>query len=84
MGFYLGGTDGTSFTNGAHKAYLEVEGASEVRGFELDALLGGGVTTGIDVVLTKTSAGKCHDLSGREASTARKGLYIIDGKKVVK
>ena len=84
VGFYLGGTDGTSFANGAHKAYLEVEGASEVRGFELDALLGGGVTTGIDAVLTKTSAGKCYDLSGREASTARKGLYIIDGKKVVK
>ena len=84
VGFYLGGTDGSSFTNGAHKAYLEVGGTAEVRGFALDAILGGGSTTGIDAVLTASSTDKCFDLSGREVNMARKGLYIINGKKVVK
>ena len=42
-----------------------------------------GQTTGInEIVNSKSTNGKCYDLSGREVSHPQKGIYLKDGKKV--
>ena len=40
-------------------------------------------TTGIDAIRKDAEDGKVYDLSGRQVKTPRKGVYIINGKKVV-
>lgn len=59
------------------KAYLN--GASEIRGFIIDE------TTGITAPDSNTakSAATIYDLSGRRVNKAGKGIYIVNGKKVV-
>lgn len=43
------------------------------------------VATGIsNVSPSQMGNGKTYDLSGRQVQQAQKGLYIIDGKKVIK
>ena len=43
-----------------------------------------GVTTGISSVVAPSSADVIYDLSGRRVSNAEKGVYIVNGKKVIK
>ncbi|MCF0182977.1 MAG: hypothetical protein HUK01_01405 [Bacteroidaceae bacterium] len=46
---------------------------------------GNGPTTAVELnAATATAEGKAFDLSGREVNKAARGLYIINGKKVVK
>ena len=40
-------------------------------------------TTGIDVIRTEAENGNVYDLNGRQVKTPRKGVYIINGRKVV-
>ena len=40
-------------------------------------------TTGIDAIRTEAENGNVYDLNGRQVKTPRKGLYIINGRKVV-
>ena len=74
--------DKTQFYNGAYKAYLEIEGASETAafyGFDWNG------TTGIDEITEQRAESKdIYDLTGRrvEAITAP-GIYIVGGKKVL-
>ena len=43
------------------------------------------VATGIsNVSASQMGNGKTYDMSGRQVQQAQKGLYIIDGKKVIK
>ena len=77
---------GAAFTNGAHKVYLTIPkseiyaGEQANRGFSLSQL-----TTGVESV-------ECHDhepqavydLSGRRIRHAGKGIYIVNGKKIIK
>lgn len=43
-----------------------------------------GVTTGISSAVAPSSANVIYDLSGRRVSNAEKGVYIVNGKKVIK
>lgn len=79
VGFYYGAADGAAFTNGAHKAYLALPAASGVRAF----LFNGNTTTGIQNVTSNNAAIQVYDLQGRRVQSAQKGLYIINGKKVL-
>lgn len=79
VGFYYGAADGAAFTNGAHKAYLALPAASGVRAF----LFNGNTTTGLQNVTSNNAATQVYDLQGRRVQSAQKGLYIINGKKVL-
>lgn len=79
VGFYYGSADGAAFTNGAHKAYLALPAASGVRAF----LFNGNTTTGIQNATANNAASQIYDLQGRRVQSAQKGLYIINGKKVL-
>lgn len=75
-GFYKLSSGGTI---GANKAYLTYSsGAPEFFGFD-------GNTTSINEVRGKMEdvSGEYYDLQGRRVSQPTKGLYIVNGKKVV-
>ena len=79
------GNDGTKcFKNNANKAYLPAGGASaRVLTFEFDD----NAETGINAVEIEEAApanAAIYDLSGRRVQSAKSGLYIINGKKVIK
>lgn len=86
LGFYYGAENGGEFKNGAHKAYLAVttEGMSKIRGFSFDSM-----TTGINHVVANAEHAKTtviYDLNGRRVNSlnaAAKGVYIVNGKKVI-
>ncbi|MDY4058789.1 MAG: hypothetical protein SOY63_03160 [Alloprevotella sp.] len=62
-----------------NKAYLHLTAASETIRFDF------GNATGIDNIDADNKAeSKIYDLSGRAVKTMGKGLYIVDGKKVIK
>ncbi len=82
IGFYKFNSNGTtSITLGAHKAFLEVPGASNSNGFTLTL----DDVTGInEIVNSKSSNSKCYDLWGRKIAAPQKGeIYIVNGKKVI-
>ena len=89
VGFYTAelnknaeGAEGDShFLNNAGKAYLPVA-ASEARFIGFDF----GTETAIDELNGENGNVKTaiYDLSGRRVQKAQKGLYIVNGKKVVK
>lgn len=62
------------------KAYLDLEGVSLANGFVLDE----SETTGINNVNCNTiTNNRIFDMQGREVVRPTKGLYIVNGKKVV-
>ena len=79
---------GMAWLNNANKAYLPVSdvndtqsGESRFLSFNFDTV------TGLDVIKGAESASSesvVYDLSGRRVRTAQKGLYIVNGKKIVK
>ncbi|MBR1446307.1 MAG: hypothetical protein IJ586_04410, partial [Alloprevotella sp.] len=80
LGFYRF-ADGEK--TGAHKAFLAVpaDQASGIRAF----LLNGDVISGISLVNGENAEnGKAYDLSGRRVKNADKGIFIVNGKKVIK
>ena len=71
-----------AFTN-AQRAYFQLEGL-EVGTVESNAIgLRFGDATGINNVLTPASDATYYDLSGRRVAEPTKGIYIVNGKKVV-
>ena len=77
IGFYKLKADGTI---GANKAYLTYDGALARGFFGFD-----GNTTNINEVRGKMEdvRGEYYDLQGRRVVNPTKGLYIVNGKKVV-
>ena len=80
LGFYLV-ENGSAITAG--KAYLEVSGenaASQFIGFGDD-----NETTGIQTVANsqQSASNSYYDLQGRRVAQPTKGLYIVNGKKVI-
>ena len=73
VGFYLAETG----TIAAGKAYIESE--SGVKAFFF-----GDAETAIKSLNSTESEGVIYDLSGRRVSKAQKGIYIVNGKKVLK
>lgn len=84
VGFYWMEADGAAFTNGAHKAYLKIL-QSEFTGQPVRGFAFKGTTTGVESVESSNNAPQAiYDLTGRRVSKAEKGIYIINGKKVIK
>ncbi len=80
IGFYLQNADGNSINNGAHKAYLQVAGTAEAKAFYA---LGGEATAINSVATAEKDVKGVFDLQGRRVDNPVKGLYIINGKKVL-
>ncbi len=80
VGFYKAAT-GTG-TLGAHKAYLDLStyNAREFLAFDFED----GETTSVDVRSKMEDVrGEYFDLQGRRVAQPTKGLYIVNGKKVI-
>ena len=83
IGFYWGAANGGAFNNKANRAYLVVpaEQAKGITGFTF-----GDMTDGIRQIengqLTIENA-EIYNLSGQRVNKAQKGIYIVNGKKVV-
>ena len=84
IGLYIAGNsrDNKTFWNDANKAYLVIseEEAQGSIGYRFDDEN----TTSIEEVKTVNGNVKAiYDLQGRKVNTPNKGLYIVDGKKVL-
>ena len=84
VGFYFGADNGAAFIyNKGHQAYLAVPnptGSTPVQSFSFDG------TNGInDIVTTAESNNEVYTLSGMRVNSNQltKGLYIVNGKKMV-
>ena len=78
-GFYrANSTDGNTVAVG--KAYLHIPSGNGARFFSLDL---DGETTAINSVNVNVNENGCFDLQGRRVAQPTKGLYIVNGKKVV-
>jgi len=79
VGFYK--TTAESFTVGANTAYIDaISGARTFIGFDFND----NTTTAIEGVATvKENNGEIYNLQGQRVTKAQKGLYIINGKKVL-
>jgi len=72
---------GEATTLAAYKAYLPT---SAVPAGARSLTLNFGDATGIGSVENAVENGKIYDLTGREVKQMRRGLYIVNGKKLVK
>lgn len=83
VGFYnaVNGVDEDTFVNAAGKAYLKV---ADVVGARFLNFNFGGTETAIKDIEGAESNSVVYDLSGRRVQNVTKGLYIVNGKKVVK
>lgn len=80
LGFYYGAANGAAFTCKAGGAYLAVPAAvASVKGFTL-----GSLEDAIKNVEMAGQSGAIYDMQGRRVEKAQKGLYIVNGKKVVR
>lgn len=93
LGFYWAAENGDAFENQAHKAYLALTQAqaAQINGFLID--LNGGAT-GVTDIQTENAKADVYTLDGVlvrqqvEAAHAldglQKGIYIVNGKKIMK
>ena len=72
------GDDATKFYNAGFKAYWHLAGATQSATYRI-----GEETTGIDQLINNGEV-VIYDLSGRRVEKMEKGIYIVNGKKVVK
>lgn len=86
VGFYeaqLNLEENTKFKNNAFKAYLPATTAAESRFFVFN--FGDDNATAIEGIEAENTADAVvYDLAGRRVQKAQKGLYIVNGKKVIK
>lgn len=83
LGWYWGTEGGAAFTNPAHKAYIALGaavGSSESPRF---IAIDFGRPTAIENIETNTN-NEIYDLAGRRVKNATNGLYIVNGKKVIR
>lgn len=83
LGFYFGAEDGGAFTVPAGMAYLAVPRSMVVKCFLLDGSATG--IEGIEAGQTAEAVKTVYTLDGRkvEAQKLPKGIYIVNGKKVI-
>ena len=81
VGLYQAKVTDSKFLNNANKAYLLLDAAqsSNTYGYRFD----GENTTGIETIETLAQDNVIYDLTGRRVEKAVKGLYIVNGKKVL-
>ena len=82
----LNGSDETTFYNGGHKAYFEVGKKADGTNFASYSFRFGDGTTAIEEVETENvNETVIYDLAGRRVNAITvKGVYIVNGKKVIK
>ena len=83
VGFYLAEMNqnsGAAFLNNGFKAYLPAEAASSVRFISFDF----GTETAIESIESVENNAVVYDLAGRRVQGAQKGIFIVNGKKVIK
>lgn len=78
LGFYWGKADGAAFASREGSAYLAVPTDSNVKGFSFSS-----IADAIKNVEVKNNNGAIYNLQGQRVEKAQKGLYIVNGKKVV-
>ena len=80
LGFYWGAENGGKFTVKDGTAYLAVpvSNAAGVKGFLLD-----GTPTAIEGVEAENNTDVIYNLSGQRVQKAQRGLYIVNGKKLM-
>ena len=80
------GEGGTHFLNNANKAYLVVEGSSAGSSAARFLSFDFGNETAIENIEGAENGANAviYDLSGRRVQKAQKGLYIVNGVKVIK
>ena len=67
----------------AGKCYLNIQGTPAQGNARAFLTLGGNTETGITTVAADAADGNIYDLTGRRVSGVARGLYIVNGKKVV-
>lgn len=80
IGFAWGAAEGAAFNLAANKAYLAVPKSASVKSLVWFT----GEEDAIKNVEEKTFDTVIYDMQGRKVSKAQKGLYIINGRKMVK
>jgi len=81
-GFYWASEGGTSINTKAYKAYLPISSASSAKTL---MLVSDSYATGINSVSSDAAkSGKIYNLQGIEVSEPAQGLYIKNGKKIIK
>ena len=84
VGFYkatLNQNENTAFQNNANKAYLPVANGNAARFLSFDF----GTETAIEGIEAETATDAVvYDLAGRRVKAAQKGLYIVNGKVLIK
>lgn len=81
IGFWWGADKGGPFSLGANKAYLAVpsDQAGGIKGFSFSDIV-----DGIKAVETAETESKAiYNLAGQRVSKMQKGIYIVNGKKVL-
>lgn len=78
-GFYL--VENVQPTVKTNRAYLTVPAGSEAKAFYFNAQ---DVATAISKLNAETTSNAIYDLSGRRVQNAQKGIFIVNGKKVIK
>lgn len=81
-GFFWGNDGGAAFTIAAHKAYLVVPTAG-VSGYMFNGEVDDDLTA-IESAVVKSAQGPIYDLQGRRVEKMTRGIYLVDGKKVMK
>ena len=83
VGFYYARANGAAFTNGAHKAYLALPTA-QAKAFSYLFSETDGIST-IPNDKAETANGIWYTIDGKRLNgqPTKKGVYIVDGKKVV-
>ena len=80
VGFYKDAFNSNRFQNNSHKAYLYVANASNTASYSF-RFEGG--TTAIENVEVESASNVIYDLTGRQVNAVERGIYIINGKKVL-
>lgn len=87
VGFFVPQTvseDGLTFTAKANKAYLKLEGADKVQMLSIRQGTDGDETAVENsLVLPKTEEMVYYDLTGRRVYNPGRGIYIVNGKKMI-
>ena len=81
IGFWWGAENGAAFALAANKAYMAVPEAQAARGFSF----ADDMTTSISATLmnNETMNNEYYNLNGQRVANPTKGLYIVNGKKMV-
>ena len=80
LGFFWGAAEGAAFSIAADKAYLAVPTtmAANIQGFTFSD-----TETGINGINAAEGKQAIYNLQGQRVSRAVKGIYIVNGKKVI-